>query len=275
MVGLIRGKLGGVMGGKKLTDYLASIGQPEFERAVKGEEAIAEDAKQIVPPAEATPVKDVKQPPEFTSRSKITDMFVKDNEFIKSTRERGVQLHWINVGTWKTPIEDVFKKHLDAWKISRENASRGREDAFNKVQKEAEINRTTLLIQDLPLLAHERATQTGPNRNGVLRAMLLEYQRFLREQMDALQKVGQDVNPTLVAAIFQIDSLISHKVYPTPVAPQTPEEQRIYLYLRGQSISTEAIQKLEDMKREKYPDATREEILRMIMEDWNKDITEQ
>jgi hypothetical protein len=271
MIGLIRAKLGGFMSEKRLTDYLASIGAPEYEKAKQREEVIAEESKQIIPPTEAVPgVKEVKQPPEFTPRNRITNLFAKD--FIGTARERGVQLHWINVGTWKTPIDNVFDKHLDAWRISRENVDFGREEVLKKLQGEAELHKTIVLIQNLPLYAHERSTGENPDRHTAIKALLLEYQRFLKEQMELIQKIGLEVNPTLLAAIFFIDSKTSHKVYPAPPAPQTPEEQRIYTYLVGQMKTTEAIQKLEDMKREKYPEAKREEILRMIMDDWNHDI---
>jgi hypothetical protein len=40
MIGLIRGRLGTFMSERKLSDYLASIGMPEFERTKQSEERI-------------------------------------------------------------------------------------------------------------------------------------------------------------------------------------------------------------------------------------------
>jgi hypothetical protein len=275
MVGMIRGKLSGFMSERKLTEYLASIGQPEYEKAKAREEVIAEEAKQILPPNEKGPeIRDVKRPPEFTPRYKITSLFTQfAKDFIESARAKGVQLHWISVGTWKTPIENVFDKHFDAWKISRENLEYGRNEVLEKIQSEAELNKTISLIQNLPLYAYEQSTAQFPDdRDDAVKALLLEYHRYLKDQMDLMQKIGLPVNPTLVAAIFYIDKMMAHKLYPPPPKPKTPEEERLYIYLLAQTGSPEAIEKLEFMKRETHPEVSREAILRMIVDDWNRDI---
>src|SRR4030095_3157568 len=124
MVGLIRANLGGFMNQHQLTVYLASTGMPEFEKAKQREEAIAKQVQQLTQGTEEPPeAKEVMPPPKFTPRNEITNLFTQFAEdFTKRARNRGVELHWIGVGTWKTHIDLIPEKHLEAWKLSQENA---------------------------------------------------------------------------------------------------------------------------------------------------------
>ena len=126
MISLIRSELGGFMSQHNLTEYLASIGMPEFERAKAQEAVIAEEARQLnVPKEEAPKAQEVRPAPDFTPRREITNLFGQfAQKFSDMARERGVELHWIGVGTWRTPVEIVPEKHLEAWKLSQENLYR-------------------------------------------------------------------------------------------------------------------------------------------------------
>jgi len=156
MIGLIRGKLGGFMSQHNLTEYLASIGMPEIEKAKQREVSIAEQVKELTRVAEEQPKpKDVKPPPNFTPRYMITDLFSQfADEFTKSARNSGVELHWIGVGTWKPPLEIVPEKHLEAWKISQENLKSGNKEAMSKAEGDAIIQKMESLINGVPLVAY-------------------------------------------------------------------------------------------------------------------------
>ena len=162
MVGLIRGKLGGFMSERNLTEYLASIGMPEIEKAKQREESIAEQVRELTRSADESPkTKDAKSPPEFTPRYMVTDLFSQfTEEFTKSAQNSGVELHWIGVGTWKPPLEIVPEKHLEAWKLSQENAGTGSQGAMNKVEGEAILQKTIALIHSVPLAAFREIMHT-------------------------------------------------------------------------------------------------------------------
>ncbi len=164
MLGLIRGRLGGFMGGKNLTEYLANIGQPELERAKQQEELIAQEVRKLAQPDEDTKAKEVK-PPSFTPRNQITNLFSQfTNDFIKSARNNGVELHWIGVGTWKTPpeIDVVSEKHVEAWKLSQENMRAGSADAMKGVEGGAMLKKMEDLIRSVPFEAYYDITDKKP-----------------------------------------------------------------------------------------------------------------
>jgi hypothetical protein len=169
MVGLIRGKLGGFMSERKLSDYLASIGMPEFERAKHSEAIIAEQVQKLTQQADdVSKAGEIKPPPEFTARYKVTNLFSEfTQEFTDKAHENGVELRWIGVGTWKTPpeINVVPEKHLEAWKLTQENLKNGSDGAMKKAENEAMLQKLESLIESVPLnifsQIHDSGSQSG------------------------------------------------------------------------------------------------------------------
>lgn len=162
MIGLIRGRLSGFMNQYNLTAYLASTGLPEFEKAKQGEESIAEQVQQLTQSDETqAKVKEVRPPPKFTPRYEITNLFTQfAEEFTRSARNSGVQLQWIGVGTWKTPPEIMIvpEKHLEAWKMSQENARNGNPDALKYAEGNAIVKKMGDLIRSVPIEAYHEIT---------------------------------------------------------------------------------------------------------------------
>ena len=157
MIGLIRGRLGGFMSDRNLTEYLASIGAPEVEKSQKREELIAEQVRRLTQPNDEEGSKSLKAPPNFTPRDQVSNLFSQfTEEFTKSARNNGVELHWIGVGTWKTPpeIDIVSEKHLEAWKLSQENMKSGNDGAMKKVENDATLQKMESLIKNVPIGAY-------------------------------------------------------------------------------------------------------------------------
>lgn len=163
MIGLIRGRLGAFMSERKLSDYLASIGLPEFERAKQSEERIAQQMRLLTQQTEDTlNQKEIKPPPEFTPRYKVTSLFSEfAEEFTRNARNGGVELHWIGVGTWKTRVQIVPEKHLEAWKLSQENIKNSSDEALKKTEAEAILEKMEALIRRVPLDAYEEINGSG------------------------------------------------------------------------------------------------------------------
>jgi hypothetical protein len=168
MLRLIRGRLGGFMSERNLSVYLASIGLPELEKAKQREALITEQVQKLIQQTDDPNVKkDVKKPPEFTPRSKISSLFSQfAEEFTRSARDNGVQLQWIGVGTWKTSVEVVPEKHLEAWKISQENLKNSSAEALRKVENEAILKKMESLIKSVPLEAYDEITSPSSSYGG-------------------------------------------------------------------------------------------------------------
>jgi hypothetical protein len=181
MIGLIRGRLSGFMSERNLTDYLASIGLPELEKAKEREKLIAEEVRRLTQPDEEIKVK-TPDVPQFTPRHQVTSLFSQFAEdFTKSARERGVELHWIGVGTWKTPpeIDVVSEKHLQAWKLSQENMKNGSQAMMGKAENQATLEKMESLIRSVPIEAYHEIVD-APKRQF--------YKKPLPKKFDSKQK---------------------------------------------------------------------------------------
>jgi hypothetical protein len=214
MIGLIRGELGTFMSKNRLTAYLASIGMPELEKLQKREEMIFEEVQKLVPPGQdlATPKdKEPKSPPEFQPRHKISNLFTQfAEEFSKKAQSNGVELHWIGVGTWKTPEKIVPEKHLEAWKLSNENIARESPEALSGIETEAILQKTIALIQEVPIAAHLRATIDEKETKKAMRAILLAYHQQLQEAAEFMRARGEAVPPNIEEAIAHINNMFGH-----------------------------------------------------------------
>jgi hypothetical protein len=209
MIGLIRGKLGGFMSERNLTVYLASIGQPEFEKARQREEELKQQEKRLTPTAEPPKGKEIKPPPDFTPRHKITSLFTEfAYEFTKNARDKGVELHWIGVGTWKTPIEMVPANHLEAWKLSRENLFKSSDESVSKLEKETMLLKMMTMVQDVPVTTFNNKVPHINEKIKAMRTLLLDYRQQLIEVAEFMRTNGEAVSPTIKQAINNIDSAL-------------------------------------------------------------------
>jgi hypothetical protein len=156
MVGLIRGRLGGFMSQHNLTEYMASIGMPEVEKVRQREEIIRKQMQQLTQNGEETTEKKDIKPPDFQARYKIRNLFAQfADEFTGRARNNGVELHWIGVGTWESPVDIVPEKHLEAWMLTQENLKNDSQDEMNKIEQKEGIEKMKELIQKVPLDAFE------------------------------------------------------------------------------------------------------------------------
>lgn len=212
MVRLIRGELSTFMSKHKLTAYLASIGMPELEKMQQREETIFEEIQKIVPPE-----KDLirsREPgslPDFQPRYKVSNLFTQFAEdFTKKAQSNGVELHWIGVGTWKTPIGIVPEKHLEAWKLSNENLYRESPEVLNQLESDAILEKTIMLIQDVPIAVHSKVTMDEKEAKNAMRLLLLAYHQQLLEAAEFMRAKGEAVPPNIEEAIAHINNMFGH-----------------------------------------------------------------
>jgi hypothetical protein len=121
-----------------------------------------------------------------------------------------VELHWIGVGTWKTPIEIVPEKHLEAWKLSNENLYRESPEALSKIETDAILQKTIALVQDVPIAAHKKATMEEKESKKALRSLLLAYHQQLLEAAEFMRAKGEAVPPNIEEAIAHINNMFGH-----------------------------------------------------------------
>ena len=162
MVGLIRGRLGGFMSQHNLTEYMASIGLPEIEKAKHREETILKQMQQLTQTEDGAERKEIKPPPDFQARYKIKNLFAQfADEFTRKARENGVELHWIGVGTWESPVNIVPEKHLEAWLLTQENLKNDSPEQMSRIEQAEVIEKMQELIQKVPIAAFDEIITTA------------------------------------------------------------------------------------------------------------------
>jgi hypothetical protein len=212
MIGLIRGELSAFMSKHKLSTYLASIGMPEIEKMKHREEAIIEQAQKITQAEQGfLGSSGQSNVPEFQSRYKVTNLFTQfANEFTKKARNSGVELHWIGVGTWKTPFDIIPEKHLEAWKLSNDNLYRESDEVLRDLEKEAIMQKTVSLIQDVPVAAYLKATSEDQEHKKAMRSLLLAYHQQLMETAEFMRAKGEAIPPHIEEAVAHINNMFGH-----------------------------------------------------------------
>jgi hypothetical protein len=159
MVRLIRERLGGFMNQHNLTEYMASIGMPEVEKVKQREELIRGQIQQLTQSDDHSERREIKPPPEFQARSKIRNLFAQfADEYTEEARNNGVELHWIGVGTWESPVKIVPEKHLEAWLLTQENLKNDSPEAMNRIEQGEVVEKMKDLIRKVPLDAFEHIT---------------------------------------------------------------------------------------------------------------------
>jgi len=208
--GLIRGALGGFMSRHRLAEYLASIGLPEVEEARKRENEILKAGKIVLADGDNLSRRKVPPAPVFYPRTAVSNLFGQFAvDFSKNASKRGVQLSWIGVGTWKTPNEIVPEKHLEAWRLSRENLGRGSQGALNGLKKENQLQQTLRLVQSVPLARfHQNRDKTHKD---IIQELLVAYREQLIEVLELLAKSNRPEPPIVRAAIKHIEGVLGIK----------------------------------------------------------------
>jgi hypothetical protein len=205
---LIRSELSRFMGEHRLIEYLASIGPPEVQQARQREDEILIAGKAVVPEDDELRPRPVLPPPDFQARPRVSNLFGEfTTGFTEKASKRGVELHWVGVGTWRTPSEIVPEKHLEAWRLSCENLARSSPTALEELKEGARLQQLTRLVQSVPL-AHFQKNGDLPR----VRGLLVAYRQQLIEAEALLRKSNKEVSRWIPRAIDYIGKVIGHWV---------------------------------------------------------------
>jgi hypothetical protein len=292
MRGMVSGEIGAFMSQNKLAEYLASISTPEIEAQAHREDTILLQTMQYsshLPDSSS----DNLVKPKFHPRTELSDRFTKyTDSFSKRASERGMDLQWIGVGTWKIPDEissDIINgRHMDAWRINRENAMRSDDNVLNSILDEACLNEKLRLIQEVPFAAYREDQQKYAEKEKVIEALLQSFWEQLGDALDDYYKNNIHNNEVekLESAILKIEKLLNitngahtvggasfskvksrvHSADDTPPAPSSKSEEQQYRILLAKldgNYRTAEAMIANELRR--YPNLRREEAIKQIV----------
>ncbi|GEM_PF-651804 len=297
MFGLVSGAVSEFMNQNKLAEYLASISTPEIENLELREDTILWQTLQFSNQAPETTAENIARPT-FHPRTELSARFMKYTEgFRKRAGERGVDLHWIGVGTWKMPDKEseeiINNQHFEAWHLSRENTARSDPQAIQTVMEEAELEEKLYLIQTVPFEAYQNIRAKYPQKEKAIEALLLAYRDQLGDALEIYYNAGSECKELdqIERAVLFIEKLlkitgrphmlgggslskVKRKPRPqvdenSPPAPSTHDAVAPYLRLLAVmtklKIELKAIEPMLENEARRYPTFTQKELIENIV----------
>ncbi len=212
---LIRESLTEFMSRNKLGEYVAGVGGKEIELSEFRDDTILSQTLKLTSEAEDSHRGREPLAPRFLARTELTAQFQGNNApFASRASQRGLELNWIGVGTWRMPDDNsgevVKEKHLEAWRIHREISGRAEPAALEAKANAAAVEEKLRLIQEVPVGSHQK-NQEKYSDKGVLVECLL--QDFWEQMGDALalcyeNESGAPEREGLEAAVATIEELL-------------------------------------------------------------------
>jgi hypothetical protein len=272
------------------------------QKARQREDEIVEVGKVVVSEGDDLEPRNVPPPPDFQARRIVSNLFSQfTDSFTKNASNRGVQLSWIGVGTWKTPNEIVPEKHLEAWRLSRENMERGNQSTMDGLRQEAQLQQTLRLVQNIPLARFKQ--NADREHKDIIQELLIAYREQLIEAIELLVKSNRDEPQIVRAAIKHIEAVLGIKHWvgaasstssvgaprPSPKSdtarkksgaatgvPSTttvpPDEAELYQDLLTKTgRDADRVERLIEHERKNAPHADRTELIRRAIARWLKD----
>ena len=195
MYALIRESLREFMGLNRLAEFLAGVGPHEADRLEFRADTMLSKTLQVSTEAPRSPLPPVSSATRFRPRTELSAKFRKyGSEFSTRAQERGLELHWIGVGTWKMPDEEsedaVSAKHVEAWRLNRENSERLQAQALGKVTESAMLEHKLRMIQEIPLARHARNQARYSDKTVLMECLLQDFWEQLGDALDTHYRGG-------------------------------------------------------------------------------------
>lgn len=111
----------------------------------------------------------------------------------------GLQLHWIDVGTWVTPSSIIPERHREAWQITSENEVRRR--SRDHLRLNSRIEELLRLIRAMPLRTFRVARAQGRTDKIIWATLMEAYLGVLRTARDSYVTRGVTAPVELDASI--------------------------------------------------------------------------
>jgi hypothetical protein len=203
--GSIQSELGGFVSKRGLSEFLSSIGEPERDALRNLEEKLDRDGQQLSGRNGNQAYEDSISPTQFTSRASITAMFYNES-FKKALMGKGFQVNWIGVGTWVTPAEIIPANHLEAWRLSRDNASRNNPDQLRKLREESYLQEGLRLIQTMPIGQFYSELKNADD-DVVIDALIGDYYERIQSAVELYERDGKELPTTLLEALHVLNDV--------------------------------------------------------------------
>ncbi|HEY5984071.1 MAG TPA: hypothetical protein VIU38_11415 [Anaerolineales bacterium] len=186
---LIRESLRQFMEQNRLSEFLAGVGSQEAERSEFRADTILSRTLQVSSDVPPMPEPDSGTTPRFLPRTELSNKFKKHgSEFSIRSQDLGMELHWIGVGTWKMPDEAtetaISAKHVEAWRMSRENTQRSDPQNLERVAADALIDSKLRLVHEVPIASHERNRARYTDKTILRECLLQDFCEQLSEALD-------------------------------------------------------------------------------------------
>ena len=192
---LIRESLREFMAQNQLAEFLASVGAHEAERSEFRADTILSRTLQVSREVPGSVGAVQVTAPQFRPRTELSGKFRKyGSEFSAKAQELGMELHWIGVGTWKMPDANseavVSEKHLEAWRMNRENALRSNSRALEQATESALLEHKIRLIREVPVARHENNRTRYSDKTILMECMLQDFWDQLGDALDVHYRNG-------------------------------------------------------------------------------------
>jgi hypothetical protein len=289
MRGMVSGEIGAFMNQNKLSEFLASISTPEIEALEYREDTILMQTLQYSNHLPDTATTDFTKP-DFHPRTELTDRFMKYADgFIKRANERGMDLHWIGVGTWKPSNDVIDVRHLEAWRLNLDNATNSSSEALERALEDAYLTEKLRLIKSVPLEAYKECNSKLVEKEKCIEALLQNFWEQMGNVLDFYysNNIQNEEVKELEGAVLKIEKLLhiggAHmvgggtlsKVKPRPAsripdnAPPAPasktEDQQYRLLLSKLDGSYKVAEAMIANEIRRFPDLTRVQAIARIV----------
>lgn len=173
---------------RTLSEFLATINIPELEQQIEEEMRLQQDADELAG-VEGVEINGNYAPPNFTPRTKLTDIFYDfTSNFTKIAEKIGVEMRWIGVGTWVTPDEIIPERHVRAWTITRDNLMNGSQKALESLEEQSRNGALVGLIQETISKSKQHIDDNVGNEEEVMREIVNSFRGTLRTALDIYEQ---------------------------------------------------------------------------------------
>lgn len=144
---------------------------------------------------------------QFIQREQITNLFYDfAHGFTERAERRGIELHWIGVGTWETPSKIIPDRHLEAWNLTCENRVRRSPHILDQVREENRFVKLLSLIDEIVTTFHTLMEQeTKPEQ--VMIKLIRAYRKKLIDASVVYTNQDEPIPDELEAAIRHLTDL--------------------------------------------------------------------
>ncbi len=202
IIPLIISEIERVISSHTADEIAVGVGQRELESNADIEQTAAQVRGNVTGKI-ATKTTEAKVAASVESRDKINNLFYQ-KEFTDKAAKMGVQINWIDIGTWQ-PIGPIREKIRNAWALARQNTAKL--NNIKKTRAQLETSETLNLIDSVINPLHERiSTRTFSRQKD---AMLTP--KDLQELAEKNPALGGAFMPSLTTEISHKNAAVIAK----------------------------------------------------------------